>query len=866
MTKQNLNRDSQFFSALFSERLPQDTPCYFLFHRDARQLGTLQRNTFVRLCKVLVRHQHYGPILGYVHDIFCNREEMDLVALQELLSEVNVRQGYTLAQLCQDYLRDVHASYLVEFADFADEEPIAADVDLFRNCPEDIQLQEGNYPTLRQVLPRSVLKHVFGMEREQLCAADVDAVVALARQQAQAAHDANYRWMEDVNRSSETKGRFQRLVPPQFTDYQRDMVLPGVLTPIFMAAELRGDAELCYYLLENYLFPTLTLVPWEEAANESLPIFAKTVYYCAEYLESLMYHTSGPLKVSIFTRPDDYLSKTFYYEALGKGDRSQYRYVTDSLAAYCHRHATLFSQWAQILRRGGKWLTKEFRLEGYSFHVLNTAFLLFFSGQVEEAADFFLKLHKHLDTATMQNPQFRILLVRYILSVPRLETANALYGLFSYELDRTQQDRGAVRRLSLQMIRFMQEARAYILENNQHTIEDRVPWFHILFGTGAMDQFLEQCAAHLDSNDILPGHLFAQLRDFVRAFSYPTGIHLAWLGLKNRDNYDKLPGALPQTLVRQGQACYAQAYEAQLFYDCQSIAEPLRNINLHLQNHLYKLQCRQVKENLLRVNALKKSIPEDMDEAHRERLLEEIGGIAKDLMDTMQSAQLGRPEIERKITALREDFVEKYLGGDVDLMQKLPEQTRRDVHNYLVTSNLVFQMMSAQNDESLDYSAALISMTKALELVMAHIYSRLDIKEYPGMKDESREYYFEKDGTPKKVQTLRPCIEVLKGMDRFDQWGGHAVLDLRMLDLFADIQLRTGEDKLGQPKLRQLKQGKKHMGTNAEVLMLALMYICNNYRNRSAHTDVVTITHVQECQQLLIDGQKLLWIVLAIMK
>ena len=55
-------------------------------------------------------------------------------------------------------------------------------------------------------------------------------------------------------------------------------------------------------------------------------------------------------------------------------------------------------------------------------------------------------------------------------------------------------------------------------------------------------------------------------------------------------------------------------------------------------------------------------------------------------------------------------------------------------------------------------------------------------------------------------------------------------------------------------------------GANTEVLYLALSYVCNNYRNRSAHTDAVTITHVQECQNLLIDGQKLLWIVLAILK
>ena len=50
-----------------------------------------------------------------------------------------------------------------------------------------------------------------------------------------------------------------------------------------------------------------------------------------------------------------------------------------------------------------------------------------------------------------------------------------------------------------------------------------------------------------------------------------------------------------------------------------------------------------------------------------------------------------------------------------------------------------------------------------------------------------------------------------------------------------------------------------------EKMRRALEYICTRYRNSSAHAKFVSLVQVEEYQEMLINGQELLWILLAIM-
>ena len=832
------------------------------------QTNKRQKNFFKRFCKKLMDLHQYSFLLDFLRGTLLLREEYDLKRIYDLIADIPVREGYSLAQLCVDYAREVQAGE--EFFD-----QIPEDADLFHVFPEDLELIQGGYE-VRCALVRTLMRYVYQLDYdgEELTPAHIDALVDYVRREAQAEHEAECRYRAEHNAEmdalmAEKNHPFTRLPLPELTVFERDRAIPGLLVPFLEASRLSGEDALCYYIQQQYALPALAETPWEQSGNEFLPFMAEAAYYYADYLLAVFYVRFPFTNYKASVDPT-YLSREFYYEAIGKTGLSRCRYTGPDILRYSREHCRLFSLWARVLDRSGKWLKDALNPRTYAFFVLQVPYMLFFGGLQEQAAFFLLRHYGQMDGIERSMPQCPLLLVRSILATTHCDLANALYGLFSYELTRVEQsktlpesDHQRVLALSRQMLDFMDKARAYILYANEYTLDDRRSWFDILFGDGRRDDFLQACRKKVEEGELLPLIAFRELYNQVRAFSHPTGVVLPWLGLPRYDNYDKLPGALSRQLSRQGLGFWEQEDEAVAYYVRLAQLESLRDMDLHLQNHLFKLQRAELAANLDRVRALKQALPEDATEQEREALLADISAIAHDMAALAMGSSM-RPEAERKITALRKDFEETYLEGQVDLLRKLPEKIRTDVHNYLVTSTMVFQMMEARDDDTLDYSAALISMTKALELVMVYVYSRLHVQPYEKMDAKTESIYF-KDGQPVKTQTLRPCIESLNGK-RFEAWGGDAVMDMSMLHRFGDIELVVGLDAQGEPVKDAFSPSRKRANANRDKLCRSLGYVCENYRNRSAHPDVVTLMQVKECQQLLIDGQKLLWIVLSTLK
>lgn len=860
-----INMDMEKFCKLFAKWVQNDNPYYscetlfhFMFQKETYDLvDTRQRNAFRHLCTEMVKHHQYFVLLEFLRGSITHHDKYNLSIIYDEISQIQIREGYNLAQLCVDYAREVQAEN-----EFADQIPEGAD--LFHDFPEDLRLFKGGGMT-RHPAVRTLMNHVYQLDYadEQLTSAHIDALVQRVREASIQKYEAHCAELEKHNKSvAEYMSNPNRLQAPEFTTFERDHAIPNMLVPFLAVADLDGDHPLRYYILEKYVMPALAEVPWERTHEHSLIAMAQAAYYYADYLQWIFYSEFPFTEDSRIADPE-YLRKDFYFEAIGKSSMAQSKYTGEHLLRFCRDHSEMFRLWANVLDRGGKHLKEALNPNAYSFYMLHVPYILFFGGHQEEAAQFLLRHYSEMSPGERRKPHCPILLARSILASSRSDTANALYGLFSYELGKPERERETIVNLSYQMLDFMQKSRTYILNGNECTLDEDRPWFDILFGDGKLDNYLQECRAILDVGEVLPARKFDTLSGVVGAFAHPTGVYLAGLGLPKYDNYDKLPNALSPQLKNWGQGCAEQSKEAKVYYVRAAQVEPLRNINLHLQNHLFKLQRKEVEANLARVQALKQTLPEDATDQEREKLLADIAAIANDMTALIMGSSL-RPEAERKITALRQDFEEKYLQGQVDLMQKLPEKIRADVHNYLVTSNMVFSMMEARDDDSLDYSAALISMTKALELVMVHVYSRLNVHEYEGIDEDTLKYYFQ-DGKPVTRQTLRPCIETLK-TPLFEQWGVDEVLDVDMLRLFDDISVQVGANRRGEGKFKQFTSGDDAQADNREILRRALGYICQNYRNRSAHPDVVTLMQVKECQQLLIDGQKLLWVLLAILK
>ena len=905
--------DYSCINKLLEQEVDMKIDCMEMFRKDRAVLSYRgERRALVNVFRKLAELHHFEPIFMFVHQMFRYRKGKNMVYLKEILSEVPIvydggEQG-TLAELVEFYVQTLQTNVSARLG--ISPQKNIKEIDIFTECPDELFKRTINQAEIiRYVVGAGLLASMY-VAHNLICEEAVDKMVISIRRKAEEAHRKKYGQIHGGEGENPGDGEKSKRAIPELSVFERDLAIPGMLLPFVKTEErIEGKQELCYYMLEKYVLPVLEAAPWDEERNRDIPCLAQIVRTYADYARVLQWwsltntedvyspkevkaaHTHAPAEV-LAAKYEQYVNKTLYNEALGLGDPEEYRYTNRKWLEYAQRHAVAFKQWANILHNGGSVLKQTLGAEKYSFHMLNTPYMLYLIGQTEEACQFLLRHYSDIGEYEACEPQLIILLVRCIRNASRLEMANALYGIFSREMDRVHWDEGQVRNLTKKMVNFLRDARTHILKENMHAIEEGISWFDILFKIRNIDGILAQCEEELRNHEILDEGRFEELSEIVNAFSYPEGIHLRWLGLPRYDDYDKLEDALSDELLLRAQALASRKKDARVFYTRRAQAETLRAIDLHLQLHLSQKQKEGVKEKLALANQLKEKMRnKEMDEAQREAFLKEIEAITEELVATARGARQWRPEVEREIAENRRAFEEKYanvLGKNKDLMNKLEENVRKDVQNYLVTSNMVFKMMKTQHegesrdDKNLDYSAALISMTKALELVMKHIYIKVNhvnkggkIYQYSGMKDNDWSYYAWWDKKTETYvvkienQTLQPCINILMDRPRIEAWKIGEVLDLGLLKKFKEIQkvnVKTLDTYTGKEIENYRNQKNDPEMHPVSKLRLALGHVCQKYRNGSAHTGVITLVNVEECQKMLITGQNLLWIVLAIMK
>lgn len=146
---------------------------------------------------------------------------------------------------------------------------------------------------------------------------------------------------------------------------------------------------------------------------------------------------------------------------------------------------------------------------------------------------------------------------------------------------------------------------------------------------------------------------------------------------------------------------------------------------------------------------------------------------------------------------------------------------------------------------------------------MRHIYLKQNITEYTELRKKDKKFYFKDGKVITKNQTLMPCVEILLDRERINVWGVLDLLDLNLLKEFQEIR----ELQINDRQFWHLPEsGNDPMVVQVEKLRLTLEYICTRYRNGSAYAKFVSLAQVKECREMLINGQELRWILLAIIK
>lgn len=188
-----------------------------------------------------------------------------------------------------------------------------------------------------------------------------------------------------------------------------------------------------------------------------------------------------------------------------------------------------------------------------------------------------------------------------------------------------------------------------------------------------------------------------------------------------------------------------------------------------------------------------------------------------------------------------------------------------DVMNYLVGGESVFrhcQEVARDPAICMDFSPALVEMTKALESVLNLLFHRMQIQVDSAVPADQSSYYFR--GNRKKshlemgnfAYLLYPKFNTQ--LDLFTHWQLDRYLDISKLDNLTVSTVKDG-------RTVTLRFG-TNRDANRRQLRDMLVNISGNYRNKAAHDGFISQTDCITARELLLSGEFLLWVMMYIIK
>lgn len=868
----------------------------FLFGSKGDQKRTYNLG-FYSNARFLMSLNYYEPILRVIVGVLTLQDPFVIERMFDCLQMLEGDTQIPLTQMGSDYFKRcyqhrVHDGFIDE--DIAELDVYHDDLNIFYS------LEAVPNTLLRMELPNVLYPAVCGMDFsfDNLTEQDIDRIVAAALEKRQAQLDQE---LQQAHKDNEEDAAMLAQNPDcivssrtaEFTtpdDLHR--VVPALLAPLVKALEVKSgkgrNAELCYYALEKYLLPDVSMV-LSAGSGRHKSALAVMARFCVDYIHSLLYSSLAPVLSSIDGAEPD----SIYLAAVGEeNSESPSAVIGRPVLALCRRRCGFAQNLAQLLSASGNLLRDFVPKETYSEVCSQTAFLLFFAQKGEDACHFILSHFYDISIDTRCKPFFLILLSRCILHTSCYTRANALYGLFNQELFVYEDSGRLAFDLVRQMLRFFEMSRQHIEAANDRNQDDGRAWFDLIYGDFRLDRFFASLKAKLDRNQMICYDEFRLLSNLLHAFSNREGILLSSLGIPPQgSDGNTLEGALPPKL-RQIGSNLADNGVRQLkpFFNIQRQYQYRKQISLHLQSHLLELQKQEVQKSLDALNELRQSCSaQGEDEEQNEQIYARMVQLCENMFTFFHPSAADQQKCKDNILKSSREFARDCLKDEsVDLLGKIPATIRDEFLGELITSEIVSNFLTQQQIRNLDFSPAIISLTKALELLLNNIYNRMDIR--PAyFCNELQSSFFDRNNVKKENLTLGDCIYLLKDSHfvnynrytrrleeaprpyspcHFDSCGGNNVLDFSVLKRLSSSEMRfNGFDG----RTRRNTEESMHFSPtdtrqNKMLFIKGLEYMRDNYRNKVAHKSVIALTTMEDCRDLMLYGKHLLWILLAMLK
>ncbi len=844
-----------------------------------------QLTAFTQTCKKLCDTGFHLAVLKFMHSVFMYRDEYDIAVIGEKLREIKLRGDYTLAELCSDYYKEALSQHYAIIDGSDETEELIRSLDLYAPDTELPVCRNGFSADHYDIAYELVCRKVWGFEAsfESISFSDIDRIAASSRAATTEKHNKLNNMRAELRKDAELRekkhGRPSLVGKPvvsALSEEYRDSMLPGALIIPFILCEKHNMSDECFYMLEEYILPYLYSLSWNES-DRNTSTYALILRNYVPHFEFLINRSESPL---CYSNNLNLSASKLYRRVVSPAPEKSYE--------YCKEHCNTFYLWSALLHKSEKALLKYLDRELYSRQIIGTAYLMDIAGETEKATDLLIRHYEDLRNCDSNRSFAVTVLARCLLSTDSLTTANTLYGYFCSEEAIFERDRRSMTDLIDETVSFLKLAKAYIKENDQQDTLTDSSIYDMLYSDDRIDG-VETALSLCAKEDRVPDRsITAPLFRILDAFALKEGINLGRLGYDRHDTFDQyVSGGLCETLRLKAADLYERGNQFINFRLIISLENFRQCVNMNIQDHIIDLQCKAILEHLAKVDELRQMSTEDND------MSEEIIRLTEALADKLKPDGYDRAKTERLIRQSHRDFCDRFYPDtpDFDILNSLQPDIRNELLNYFVTSEMIFRYLSEQGDESLDFTPALISLTKALEYVLFCAYEKFDVSDTVDVDSSvlgrnlergddgiyrklphlelGNLIYLLKDGKQihldKPNRSVRYPANKMYSASHFKKWN-NGVFNIGELKRFAGLDITVSDypDSTQPFTVHFVAGGADADDTNRATLAKALEYVKDNYRNPAAHKDRMPRSTVNACRELMLSSEQLLWILLAV--
>ena len=832
-------------------------------------------SAFSAVCRKLVNAQSVSVIMNFMaEEVFPNSNQYNLPAFHKLLCNIRVNDNQDLSELCAEYYLSVLETEKRQF-----EELKLSELAYFIGIDSPGDLYYAHYPEKGFRCGNSInfickyeAKSIYGIKLDaaSLCMMDVDrlasAIEALSRKRIEekesiaAKQNQEAEEYEESAASSNIDLTLPRVV---VTDNDSFSIKYGLVGGLFTLYQMCGEnhrQDLCSYILTQYVFPVMELVPWESGTDKVKIIgalFSQYSYYI--YVNSASKNPFSSIK-HLFPKLSEEEMKDNRYYSLStsvieeKDLYDEILYENGLFETECKQNSGVLADTAvsfgRILLRGEK-ILEPYMSFYYSFFLAYTFSVMFFCEKKEDAVSFLLRCYSSIKQEDRRLLLFQVTMIKAILNCDDIHTINSLYGLFCNEMNLIFTEKDAVTDVMKRMIEFIDKSLAYVKKSNKSAFDTQKLWYDVLMECGKKDmQLIDSVRADISAGRIPNRYRFQRLRSITEAYSYRSGdgqysVNIGLLGYPKQDGYDKLPHCIPKELSDYGMGLRKKSIICDQYYDGLSLNQIRFNLNNLIYSHIDKINMERVKHYISLFTKMKNDIGNNEVSTNQfDNPMSNFYKQYKKMCEELLPTDFYHEDGEKQIHDILSGFLKTYKLGDKPgtkepgfPLNKLPLKLQNDLKDCIKTSLIIRDaILQLPDSEHLDYSVSVISLTKSLEIVLDYICNTGEEK--------------------KKYDTIGSYIEQLKR----EKSTARKNVDLNKLnDLSASIEYDNDDKKTTVNFTYSVDK-------NLDQLIDLLNYIRKNYRNKVAHKEIIKAEDAKNCRNLLLLEHYVICILLYIIK